>query len=243
MPKLLDNDLCEIAINNGFNFSAIRPQKLGATEYTLVTIAVDKTGSVSGFENDLLNVVKQSLLSCKKSARSENLLIRYITFNHQVYEEHGFIGLENIDIDALKAPVCSGGTALYDALYSAISATNTYAKTLNDYDFICNGICFIITDGDDNESRTNPFMIKQLIEENKKQECLDSLVTVLIGINSSRFKNKLEQVKVEAQLTSYIDAGDVNEDNLARLAQFVSRSISSQSINVGSGNVLDNLTI
>lgn len=34
----------------GFTFSAVRPDALGAVEYTLVTLVLDKTGSVTGFK-------------------------------------------------------------------------------------------------------------------------------------------------------------------------------------------------
>jgi hypothetical protein len=77
MPKLMQVDdnleVIKIAGAGSFQFSAIRPEDLGATEYTLVTIVVDITGSIADFADELLKSVKAIIEACKKSPRAENL--------------------------------------------------------------------------------------------------------------------------------------------------------------------------
>jgi hypothetical protein len=73
-----------------FEFSGVRPEKLGATEYTLVTVVVDETGSVSAFADELLRCVRAIVEACASSPRADNLLLRLVTFNDRVAEIHGF---------------------------------------------------------------------------------------------------------------------------------------------------------
>ena len=142
MPRLMDDNMEEAKIPGmqGFQFSAIRTENLGATEYTLVTIAVDLTGSVYGFEKDLRDSLIAAVDACKKSPRSDNLLLRVIAFSTRypngVEELHGFKPLAEINPQNDYAPFAPGGaTPLYDACYSAIGAVNVYAKQLMDDDF------------------------------------------------------------------------------------------------------------
>lgn len=83
MPRMMDftMETGKIAGTQSFQFSATRIEHLGATEYTLVTIAVDVTGSVSGFEAELRKCLITAVESCKKSPRSNNLLLRVILFS------------------------------------------------------------------------------------------------------------------------------------------------------------------
>ena len=82
MPRLNDDmEFGKIGGANGFGFSGVRTEHLGATEYTLVTIAIDVTGSVGGFEAELLRCLKTAVDACKKSPRSDNLLLRVILFS------------------------------------------------------------------------------------------------------------------------------------------------------------------
>jgi len=224
----------------GFNFSAIRTEHLGATEYTLVTIAVDLTGSVYGFKNELLESLKTAVKACKKSPRSDNLLMRVIVFSTRypngVEELHGFKPLAEIDPDNDYLPFDpGGGTPLFDACYSGIGAINVYAKQLANDDFLANGIVFIITDGCDNASQATPNMIKKQINQAVKGEDIESLLTIIIGINVADCSQELDDFRQQAGIDQYIDAGQATKGKLAKMADFVSQSVSSQSQALGTG--------
>jgi hypothetical protein len=151
MPRLMTDEM-ETGIIEGmqnFQFSHTRIERLGATEYTLVTIAVDETGSVVDFADDLRNSLITAVKACKKSPRSDNLLLRVIKFStslpNNIEELHGFKPLAEVDPQNDYPQFKPGGmTPLYDAVFSAVSATNVYAKKLTDDDFLVNGIVFIV---------------------------------------------------------------------------------------------------
>lgn len=239
--KLFDDNMQAGQAGN-FGFSGVRPEKLGSTEYTLVTYVGDKTGSVSGCEQLLLDAKKAVVGACKKSPRAEFLLFRNTEFNASVDEVHGFVELATIDESQYPLPVCRGNTALFDATFAAAAATNEYAKQLSDQDFSVNGIIFVITDGDDGVSVQTVKSVEAEIHRGVQNEWLESLSVVLIGVNASQYKRELEAFKVGAGLTQYVDAGDATPQKLAQLADFVSRSISSQSQALGTGGASVPLT-
>jgi len=246
MPRIGNDDGMQSHRISGSNFSfqGARIDSLGATEYTLVTIAVDVTGSTESFAADLHKMLITAVEACKKSPRSDNLLLRVITFSTAVggvAELHGFTPLAQIDPSTYPAFQPDGGTPLNDAAYSSIGAMVEYGEELMKSDFLVNGIGFIITDGDDNRSTTSPQMIKKLIEKATKGEKLESLVTVLIGINAGQYQRELDGFKTQAGLSQYIDMGDVTKGKLAKLAGFVSQSVSSQSQALGTGGPSQNI--
>jgi len=133
-------------------------------------------------------------------------------------------------------------TALFDATYSSVAATLKYGKTLIDQDFSVNGICFIITDGEDNNSNVTPLQVKNQMGIAIQGEDIESLLTILIGVNDNSYKSYLETFKDEANLSQYVSVGDATAQKLAKLAAFVSKSISSQSQSLGSGGASQLLT-
>ncbi len=246
MPKFMikDSDMQQTQIpGSSMQFSAIRPDELGASEYTLVTIVVDISSSVTAFADDLLKALKEAVRSCKKSPRAENLLLRVVSFNTGIYEIHGFIPLDGIDVDTYDPFQCSGMTALRDASYNSIGATFDYAKTLIGQDFDANAIVFVITDGEENASWQSSVQdTKDLIEAAKRHEEIESIVTVLIGINVADCIHSLEDFQQAVGIDQFIDVGEATPGRLAKLAQFVSRSVSSQSQALGSGAASQPLT-
>lgn len=239
MPKLMatdDMDVHNIPGPGTFQFSAVRPENLGATEYTLVTVVVDTTGSVRDFAGDLLKMVKNIVGACRKSPRADNLMLRLVTFNANVIEAHGFKPLNTIQENDYNDFNPTGMTALYDAAFSSIAATIQYAQTLVDQDFDVNGAVYIITDGADNVSVSSPKRIAKQIDSIIKDETgIESLITVLVGVNASDCDSYLKRFKDEAGLTQYVNVGEASPQRLAKLAAFVSKSISSQSQALGTG--------
>ncbi len=232
------------AIDGGaFQFSAVRPEDLGAAEYTLVTIVTDVTGSVSGFEKVLRDAVIEAVRACGKSPRADNLLVRFVTFNDKIKEIHGFKTLRQIDPQKdYKKFTCNGGTALYDAVKESISATNQYANVLSQNDFDVNGIIFIITDGEDNMSKYNRADIASAIQQVKRDEGLESLLVILIGVNADACSQWLNEFYQEAGLSQYVDIRDFDATKGAKLAEFISKSASMQSKSLGTGGASQPLT-
>jgi uncharacterized protein YegL len=228
-----------------FQFSAAKPDSLtGAVEYTLATIVVDTTGSVDPFADALLKAVRTAVDACRKAPRADNLLVRLVTFNGPdgVREVHGFLPLNQIDAAAYPALQCRGLTNLYDAAYEAVEATSAYARILTAQDYMVNGALYIITDGDDNDSRRSLRDVKAAIAATRTGEVMESLHAALIGVNDAQFRTRLEGIQRDLGLAQYVAVDDVTPGKLAKLAAFVSKSISSQSQALGTGGPSQNLT-
>jgi hypothetical protein len=243
MPIIRDTDNMTIP-GSSFKFSAVKPGDLQATAYTLATIAVDNSGSVEPHAADLLEMVKAAFGAFEKNPISENLMARLLGFNYGLKEFHGFKLLPDIVVADYKPFVCGGSTALNDAVFSAVGATCTYAEKLIAKDYDVNGIIFIITDGEENASSATERMIKDAIEKSKRGEVIESLMTILIGINTKEQSTKdpsktigemLLKYQQDAGINHYIDMGDVTSQKLAKLGGWVSKSISSQSKALKSG--------
>lgn len=221
-----------------FNFSAVRVENLNETEYTIVNLIIDVSGSVSPFSSDLDAMLKEVVRACKKSPRMDNILFRVSVFNSSYREVHGYMDLSLVDENSYDQLVCGGGTALFDAVYVAIGSSRDYADTLDKQDIITNGIVFIITDGDDNSSMYPPSKIQEAIRDIKHDEVMDSFLSILIGVNvdpSSGLSGYLDDFKNEANIDQYISMGEVTPSKLAKLGGFISKSISSQSQSLGTG--------
>lgn len=250
MPRMMapDDTMETGKIGGGrqtFQFSSTRIEHLGATEYTLVTIAVDVTGSTGPFAVRLRKCLVTAVESCKKSPRSNNLLLRVILFSSSlkngVEEIHGFKPLKEIDPNTYPKFQPEGQTPLYDAAFSAVGATNAYAKRLRDQDYPANGIVFVITDGDDNNSSATMKMVKDEMIRGARGEEIESLIGILVGINVQDCSAYLKSFE-QATGMKYIDAGDATKGKFAKLAEFVSQSVSSQSQSLGTGGPSQNIS-
>ncbi len=239
MPVLNDMTMGQQRLPSGhYGYSATRLEDLGAAEYTLVTIVNDVSSSVSSFVREMEQALREIIQACKHSPRADNLLVRLVTFGRDLQEVHGFKLLERCHLDDYRGALTIGGaTALYDAAENAISAGADYAKQLTDADFAVNGIVFVITDGEDNASTLGIRHVRDALGKATRTEAMESLVSILVGVNvqDPRIGGYLQDLKTEAGFTQYVELDQADASTLARLAAFVSRSISAQSQSLGTG--------
>jgi len=245
MPMLDSQELSKFATPSKFGFSGVKIDEDfdGASEYTLVTIVCDVSGSVMSFEREIEKCLGTVLESCQKSPRSSNLMVRFVTFNTGVVEVHGFRILSDISPDEYKDSIhAQGGTALRDGSYTAIEASLLYGQEMYEKGIDVNGVVFIITDGDDNSSRLSNKDVKQIIQNATKSEKIDGLVTVLVGIvddkyqDSQEIREYLDNYRQEVGIDQYVEINDASAKGFAKLAAFVSQSISSVSQALSTGS-------
>ena len=238
MP-ILGNTMEEHQIGaSNFSFSAKRIEELGASEYTLALLVIDVSGSVTAFAAEIESAVKEVCRSCRRSPRADNLMLRVVMFDSTVDEYHGYKPLTECAEDDYTGCINPGGmTSLFDATYAAVQSLAQYGKSLTDQDFDVNGAVFVITDGMDNVSKLTREMVKDAFTEAVTGEALESLVSVLIGVNTAAdgLGSYLQDYKDEAGFTQYVEIADATEKQLAKLGAFISQSISSQSQALGSG--------
>ena len=239
MPRLNDAGMQQQTLPTGqYGYSATRLDDLGASEYTLVTIVTDVSPSVSPWVKEMEAALREIVNACRRSPRADNLMVRLVTFSGSMAEVHGFKLLEQCRLDDYKKILQIGSaTALYDASENAISALTAYGKQLTDADFGVNGIVFVITDGEDNASTLGVKHVRDALRKAVQGEAMESLVSVLLGVNvqDRRIGAYLQDFKNEAGFTQYVEIEKADAKTLAKLAQFVSRSISAQSQALGSG--------
>ncbi len=233
MPVLMNDTLTQTALpTSHYGYSATRLDDLGAAEYTLVTIVCDVSGSVSAFRKDLEHALQSIVRACQYSPRADNLMLRLLAFDTTLHELHGFKLLERCNLADYENVLHIGGTtALYDAAENAVSAVTDYARQLGANDFAANAIVFVLTDGMDNASKLTPRLVKAALTQAVAEEALESLVSVLIGVNvqNPQVGGYLQDFKTDVGFTQYVEIGRADARTLAKLAEFVSRSISAQS--------------
>jgi uncharacterized protein YegL len=247
---LKDENLEQMNTASGFNFSAAKIDDLGASEYTLVNIAVDVSGSVTDYKDNLEKCIAEIVTACQKSPRADNLMIRLSSFDDQVQEEHGYKLLQNINPnDYLGSLQIKGMTALFDASVESLETLEKYSEDLEKNDYNCNAITFILTDGGDNKSKYSPDKVKEVLNSIRRGEKLDSILTILIGVGVKDYpelSQYLTRFKDEASIDEYREIEEADSKSLSKLANFVSQSISSQSqalVQGGPSQAIQSLTI
>ena len=238
------NNMIDMTTQSDFTFSGVDVDSLTSSEYTLVTLALDMSGSVTSYEANLKKCIEIIIDTCNNSSRAENLMLRLTTFNDNIVEEHGFKTLAIIkpeDYKNIRSP--SGRTSLYDACIDAIESTEQYGKTLTDQEFEVNGVLYIITDGGDNKSQNNAQKVSDQLAKVKQTESLETLQTFLIGVNTndSYFKKYLEDFNSTVGFNEFLTIENASTETLSKLANFISKSISLQSQSLGTGSVSKSL--
>jgi uncharacterized protein YegL len=238
MP-LLGGDMEESNIQgSNYSFSAKRIGTLEASEYTLVVLACDVSGSVGPFKQEMEGCIKEVVKACGKSPRADNLMLRFVVFDDSVDEIHGFKPLSECNADDYDNTLTPGGmTALYDASQGAIQSTVQYGKSLTEQDFDCNAIVICITDGMDNRSTLQTSHVKEALAGAVTSESVESMVSILVGVNvgNPQISGYLDGFSKGAGFTQYVEIENADATSLGKLAEFVSSSVSAQSQALGTG--------
>lgn len=219
---------------NQFCYSAIPMDELGATEYTIVNLLVDVTGSMSGCQREMEDCIKTVVEKLKKHPKSENLLFRVATFESWkgIQEIHGFTTIRSIDINQYEISV-GGLTPLYDATLDSIETVKEYAENLissGNVDCL-NSIYFVITDGLENGSKGTTLQnIKDAMDKIRRSKDLESTMSILIGVNDTECACELKEFHRKASFNHYITI-----ENIEKLADFVECAVSSTSMVLGTG--------
>lgn len=237
--SLLSKNLENLNAGSGYKFSATRIKDLGAAEYTLASIVMDASSSVEGFAVQLEQALKTIFKACDKSPRKDNLMLRLTQFASTLTELHGFKLLGNInEKDYDNVLQLGGSTALFESVDEAIQATGTYGKQLTSQDFLVNAIVVVVTDGENNcGSIMDAGQVKKTLMAVRRSENLESISLILVGVTGDdvNLNTYLQTVKDDTGCDQYISIGTATPGKIAKLAEFVSQSISSTSSALGTG--------
>jgi hypothetical protein len=102
----------------------------------------------------------------------------------------------------------------------------------------------LVTDGCDNASSMSPTAVAQKAKEARgmaggpsAEGGLESLLTILVGVNvtDQYVSSELKRFETDGEFDQYVEINNAQARTLAKLAKFVSKSISSQSQALGGG--------
>lgn len=231
----------------GYGYTGTNVNDLTSSENTIVTGLIDQSGSTTSFWGEIEKCIQQIIHSLRHCPASDKLMYRHCHFDTDFVEVHGFKPLSDCHEDDYKGIYSGGGqTALYNSCDKILRSTLDYAAQQASKRYTVNGINFIITDGMDYLSsgkNLTPNDVKKTLEEVNSSEVLESLITILIGVNKEPSVRKgLEAFHKAAGFTQFIEIENADERTLAKLAKFISESVSSQSQALGTGGPSQSLT-
>lgn len=242
MPKLLGKTPMEAHdLIQQYKYTGQPMDKLGGSKYTLVTLALDMSPSIEEFVPDMEQMCGTIIKACQRDPNKESIMFRFTGFHEKVLELQGFTELRHYDPDQFQGAIKVGNsTALFEATYEAILATDNYGEELVNADCMCNAVLFILTDGKNMiNGHASPNLISQKIKEIRADEgarTVESINTILVGASDRPdVTDALERFQKTAELAQFVRMGEANESNLANLGNFVSQSVSSTSQALGSG--------
>jgi hypothetical protein len=170
-------------------------------------------------------------------ATADNLMYRHCHFGTDFREVHGYLPLLAISEDQYDGCYSPGGqTHLYDNTDRVIVETTHYAEQQTAQKYLCNGFIYMLTDGCDYGSTLKQTDVRTSLAKAIASEALESLITILIGVNDDdQIQKDLQAYAANAGFTQYIPLKDASAATLAKLAKFISKSVVAQSQAVGSG--------
>jgi len=231
-----------VTFNTGTTkFSGAQINELESSQYTLCVLCVDSSMSISNFSHKISKAVKEVVRSLKNSKCSDNLMLRVLNFDRGTNEVHGFTEWNKCDLTQYDNIFknLGGNTSLFDATVDGLDSLNTYGKELVDQDYSpVNAILIVITDGLDNFSTYTVKDVARKMKEGVGETKLESLLSILIGvnINDPQVGIELKNFETVGGFDQYIELDNVTEDSIAKLANFISKSVSAQSSSLGGGS-------
>lgn len=239
-----DMDINDIA--GGFTYSNINLEDVEDTpELTLIQLLLDTTGSMANVLDKLRDTVVAIINDCKKHNRSENLLIRVVTFDDRgsgdmVRQIHGFKLPSTIDTNDYQFK-SGGSTPSSTAAMEVLMTLVDFAEKMKKDDHLCNSVIYMLTDGEESpkswlRQKYNVADVKKKIEEITKSEKLLSNQFFLIGLRDQECQQVLDQWCKDAGLDGYESAEKIVSGGLgAETGGWISQHISSTSALLAKG--------
>lgn len=226
-----------------YGFTATCLNQLESSEYTMIQILIDGSGSMFGHRQRVESMLRDIVAACQQSPHKDKLMLRVVTFGTTRREIHGFKMISRCDPAEYNGVIASEGmTALSDAILNGIEAVRAYAEYIDKQDYLVNGLLIVITDGLDNSS--SPATVMNALARVAKAESLESFSSILIGIigmsdrSSPAYKEitrRLRQFQSEVGFTCFVEVDVVDENAASRLAKFLNKAIHAMKDSLGTG--------
>lgn len=230
-----------------YGYTGTPVDDLQSWENTLALGLLDESGSTGPFKRELELMVKAIVGGLAVCPKKDNIMYYHAHFDTTFREVHGWLPVLGIDLDVYDGCWAGGGqTALYDSVIKVIEFLQHYAEQQAAKRYICNGVVYILTDGRNfiktpGHHASIPDVAESL-QKALRSEILESLVTILIGINDDpATQADLKDFAANAGFTAYIPAAKADKHTLNKLAGVVSSCVISQSQKLGQGGPSDQI--
>ena len=199
------------------NPSALSAQAIGMSQSAatatvanmiLLSILIDKSGSMNP-PDKIRGVIdgQNGLLDAFNGSSDESrdaLRISQWLFDHEVKVVNGFVPLDSPDLvrfdDSRYVP--DGGTALYDNIMAAMSATRAYADQCRQQGVNAKTLVAVITDGQDQHSSASVNDAKQAIENERQHGGR----LIYVGVGNDNHVHYAEQLGLLPEDIMTVDA-------------------------------------
>lgn len=160
---------------------------------TLVCWVIDRTGSMSGNRNDLINAYNEGLAALKASKASDEIMMQTLLFDSDGGTEvlHAYLPIDQVPDLSQSTYALGGMTNLNDAVFDGISGAVAYGASLRNGGTITKVVVVIMTDGGENDSRYHSESdLRTLIEDLLREE-IYTIALVGFGYDASTYANKI----------------------------------------------------
>ena len=230
-----------------FGYQGTNIDNLTSFENTIATGLVDESGSTKPWKRQLELCIKEIIRSLRHSPAADKLLYRHCHFSTDFREFHGFKPLGECHEDDYDGCWAGGGqTNLYGSESQILKATLDYAEQQAAKRYLVNAFAYVLTDGQhyllggQRHTQDEP---RDDLAKLVSNESLESMMTILIGVNDDPgVRRDLEEHATYVGFTQFVPIEEANEKSLAKIANFISKSIQSQSQALGSGGPSQSLT-
>lgn len=220
----------------GYGYTGAAIDDIQSVTNTLAAVLFDESGSTRSFSRQMELASKKIIAFLRMCPEADNLIFRQDHFDTDIKEVIGWTPLAGVEDDVFDGCWAGGGcTALYYSEDHVSKYMQDYAHQLAQQRYISNGIICTMTDGG-NYTPAGPGngvgedVAKKAFAELVANEDMESIVSILIGINPAQsVQDELQRHADEVGYTRYLPVEKADEATLAKIADFISKSIQSQS--------------
>jgi len=220
-------------VDYDYNFGNFDPENVETEDTINAVFAIDVSGSVGGYVDELNKGMNEFVQRMQKSHVSEKLFVSIVEFQSNVKVRSGFQPIDQVPVIDFTNSI-GGMTALYEGTKVALTNALDYRTGLESAGVNTKSLLFVITDGQDNASNCRPSDVKDIITNLLKEERnFASFESILFGIgkeNESDFKQAAADMGIKNVATI-----DNSPEEIKKMISFISSSVSSAS---GTGNAI-----
>jgi uncharacterized protein YegL len=190
---------------------------LDATEATLVSVVLDMSSSMSGYQSEVITAYNTMLDALKGSKAAASIMLSTWTFSDSPNLLHGYLPVGQVQKLSTNEYSPNGMTALYDTVMGTMTGIVSYGQKLLDNGVPNRRIIFVLSDGGDNRSKARAGQVKTASQGLITQE---AYTLAYAGFGSSDLKQIADDIGFPEVITT-----SASESEIRKIFHQVSQSI------------------